>query len=50
MAEKTVQISVTIKTAIAERLAEIASKGGRSRSNLCAWLLEQALRKGDYDN
>ena len=53
MAEKVkakVQISISVRPEVSDRLAEIAAKSGRSRSNLGAWIIEQALRKGDYED
>ncbi len=50
MSDKKVQISMSIKRDVAEKVALIAARSGRSRSNLCAWIVEQAMRKGDYED
>ena len=47
---KKILISIYVRTEIAERLALIAGKSGRSLSGLCAWILEQALKKGDHND
>ncbi len=42
---KTKKITITVSQAVYERLEELSSAGGRSVSNLAAFLLERAIQK-----
>ena len=38
-----IQITITLKPELVEKLTKIAEKTGRSRSGLCSWLIAEAL-------
>lgn len=38
-----VQITITLKPEMAEKIAKIAEESGRTRSGLCSWLITEAL-------
>ena len=38
-----IQITITLKPELVEKLTEIAEKTGLSRSGLCSWLIAEAL-------
>ncbi len=39
-----IQITITLKLEVVEKLTRIAEKTGRSRSGLCSWLITEALK------
>ena len=39
------QITITLKPEVAKKLTQIAEDTGRSRSGLCRWLIEEALKE-----
>lgn len=45
MAENKIQICITLKPELVEKLTKIAESSGRTRSGLCGWLLEYALKE-----
>jgi predicted CopG family antitoxin len=47
--EKNVRACISIRFDLHQQLASIAEKEGRSFSNLCAYLLEQALDEWQKD-
>ncbi len=44
MADNKIQICITLKPSLVAKLTKIASDTGRTRSGLCGWLLDDAIK------